>query len=93
MLIEPHIMLPIPKVGEDIYVDSAYFIDHGEDDREGGLARVSKIWEVENGGRVAHRLEVEEFLGLSYSWEYDLAPQQNKLKGRFGARRASYSPD
>ena len=80
-------------MGEDIYVDSAYFLDHGQDDREGGLARIIKIWEVECNGEIHHRLEVEEFPGLSYGWEFDLADQQRKLKERFGLQRAHLNPD
>jgi hypothetical protein len=26
----------IPKVGQKVYINSAYYIGHGEDDRDGG---------------------------------------------------------
>ncbi|MCK9543452.1 MAG: hypothetical protein M0R03_15635 [Novosphingobium sp.] len=39
--------LQMPKVGDEIYVGSSYYIDHGEDDFDGGLCKIIKV-EIEN---------------------------------------------
>src|SRR5688572_19049791 len=33
----------LPEIGQDIYIRSAYYIDHGEDDFDGGLCKINRI--------------------------------------------------
>lgn len=74
----------LPKVGDDIYLPGAMYIDHGEDDKAGGLAEVVK---VENG-----MIRVKEFPGSSYSWT-GLRDSQEKWKNEYGNYRAHPDPD
>lgn len=79
-----HVGPDLPKVGEDIYLPGAMYIDHGEDDKAGGLAEVVK---VENG-----MIRVREFPGTSYSWSY-LRDNQEKWKNEYKNYRAHPDPD
>lgn len=79
-----HTGTELPKVGDDIYLPGAMYIDHGEDDRAGGLAEVVK---VENG-----MVRVKEFPGSSFSWA-GLRDDQEKLKKEYGKNRAAPDPD
>lgn len=74
----------LPKVGDDIYLPGAWYIDHGEDDKAGGLAEVVKV-EKEMVG-------VKEFPGSSYNWGY-LRDNQEKWKKEYGNNRAHPDPD
>jgi len=84
---------PLPNTGGHIYVPSDLFLDHGEDDRIGGLATISKVAIENRGGADYHIIEVKEFPGLTYNWELTLASEQKRLKKRFGNMRAHYEPD
>ncbi|MFA6427321.1 MAG: hypothetical protein WCW16_02645 [Candidatus Magasanikbacteria bacterium] len=84
---------PPPVPNGYIYVPSDLFLSHGEDDRKGGLATVAKVSIENRGGTHYHIIETEEFPGLTYNWELDLGPQQEKLKKQFGSDRAHYEPD
>lgn len=75
----------MPKPGEDIYVPTAMYIDHGEDDVQGGLAEVV---EIKNG-----MIRVEPFPSTYYSWSPGLCEAQEKLKKEFGQGRAHKDPD
>lgn len=79
-----HTGTELPKVGDDIYLPGAMYIDHGEDDRAGGLAEVVK---VENG-----MVRVKEFPGSSFNWA-GLRDDQEKLKKEYGENRAAPDPD
>jgi len=78
----------IPKVGEDVYIRGALFIDHGEDDREGGLAKVASVKQE----KYAVMITVEEIPGWSFSWDA-LEEEQDELKKKYGAVRAYPYPD
>lgn len=80
-------------VGKKIYVDSSYYISHGEDDFTGGLATINKIETGISGGKKVKFIEVEENLGCMYNWDEFLANEQIKLKKEFGKRKAHKSPD
>lgn len=79
-----HTGTDLPKVGDDIYLPGAWYIDHGEDDRAGGLAEVVK---VENG-----MIRVKEFPSSSFNWTA-LRDSQEKLKKEYGKNRAHPDPD
>lgn len=77
-------MKNLPKVGDEIYIPSAFYISRGSDDVVGGLATVSKI----KDGFVS----IQEFPGKSYSWKY-LSERQDDLRTKFGDKRAYADPD
>ncbi len=84
--------MSVPKVGQMIYVGSAFYIDHGEDDRVGGLAKVKAIKLSMSGGKMMPFVTVEEFPETSFNWEF-LEREQDKLKKEFGLKQAYRSPD
>ena len=77
----------------EIYVDSHFYISHGSDDVVGGLAKVSDVSEGVSGGEPCIFVEVEEHPGNSYNWTQMLSKEQNKLKKKFGKKRAYADPD
>lgn len=81
-----------PKVGQDIYVGTSWYIDHGEDDFNGGLAKVTKVeWdEHANGGDYC--VYIAERPGHGYYWS-GLAERQAALKKEFKRRRSHPDPD
>lgn len=83
---------PIPKVGDDIYVESALYLDHGEDDILGGLAKVTSVREERLGDRVVIKVTVAKIPGI-FNWTERLAGLQEKLKEQFGESRAHPEPD
>lgn len=80
-------------MGDKIYVPSDLFLDHGRDDRIGGIAMIAKVSVENRGGKNYHIVEVKEFPGVFYNWELALLPEQARLKQRFGKKMAHYSPD
>ncbi|MBI2120987.1 MAG: hypothetical protein HYT94_05185 [Parcubacteria group bacterium] len=85
--------LPLPKVGDDIYVPTALYMGHGKDDRMGGLAKVMSISVTTSSGELVHNVCVEEFPDSLFSWEHYLAENQDELRERFGQSRAYSDPD
>lgn len=77
-----------PSVGMDIYIDSSFFIDHGEDDVRGGRAEVLAV-KKEHGH---YFVEVCELPGHSYNWS-SLWRLQPALKKEFKNQRAAPDPD
>lgn len=73
-----------PKVGDIIYVPTQMYIDRGEDDVQGGRARVTKV----KGTFVTTR----EHPGNSYNWEC-LVHEQEKLEKEYGMMWAHPDPD
>lgn len=76
--------MQLPKIGDKIYVDSHYYISHGSDDVEGGIATVSGVDKT--------FVETEEHPGHAYNWKF-LGPEQEGLKKKFGASKAHACPD
>jgi len=81
-----------PKVGDDIYVGSSYYIDHGEDDFEGGLCKVTQVSLGTSAGKKVPFICIKERPGHSYNWEY-LKEHQAEWKKEFGKRRGYEDPD
>lgn len=82
----------VPSVGEDIYIGSSFYIDHGEDDVVGGLAEVAKVTLQVSGGVKMPFVAVKENPGTNYNWKY-LQEVQAELKKEFGNKRAYQDPD
>lgn len=72
--------VPIPKVGDEIYVDDLEF-----EDVWGGLATVSMV--EKNGG--VNFISIQEVGGVSWSWDDHLDGLQDQLREQFGSERAS----
>ena len=81
-----------PKVGDEIYVNSAMYLSHGMDDFDGGLVEVTKVTfnEKLNGGD--WHVEVKERPGHKYSWSF-LAEKQTKLFEEYKNERGKPCPD
>lgn len=86
-------MMTVPAVGDEIYVPSALYLSHGEDDVLGGLATVSSVQSERHGNRTVHKVTVKELPSRGYYWENGLAEEQEELKQRFGNGRARPDPD
>lgn len=80
-----HAGAELPKVGDDIYLPGAMYIDHGEDDKAGGLAEVVKV--------ERNMISVKEFPGSTYSWGPHMHANQEKWKKEYGDNRAHPDPD
>lgn len=84
--------VPVPKVGEKIYVPSAAFMSHGIDDFQGGKATVMKVEEGVSNGEPTIFVTVVENRSTKYNWEF-LAEKQEELKKKFGDSVAHPDPD
>ena len=84
--------IPVPKVSQDIYVPSEFYLSHGRDDKIGGLAKVVSVAARKSNGKKTIFICVKEFPEMTYSWNC-LALQQDKLKKHFGSKRARHDPD
>lgn len=78
--------------GETIYVGTALFLSHGEDDFIGGKATVKSVRPGISGGKPALYVAVKENAGTEYNWEF-LAEKQAKLRAEHGDRVAHAAPD
>ena len=81
------------KIGDTIYVESAFFLDHGEDDFVGGRATVSDIKNDVSGGKMTLFVQIEERPGHWLNWGQFLVHQQDELRERFGDQEAHKDPD
>jgi hypothetical protein len=79
----------IPQIGQQVYVPSAFYIDHGRDDFAGGLAT---IIEVVLRGTGRYYVTVAENPHCQYSWEY-LRDSQEEWAKEYGEGRAHPDPD
>ena len=82
----------LPKVGDVIYVRTSLYIDHGEDDVEGGLAVVTKVEEGISAGEKTPFVATAQHPGDNYNWKM-LWEQQSELQKRFGKQVAYEDPD
>ena len=82
----------IPEVGDKIYMEGSYFLSHGWDDFEGGIATVSAVSEGVSAGKPAVFISVEERPGWEMNWDL-LEKEQEKLKKMFGDDVAHAVPD
>lgn len=83
---------PLPKVGDQIYVYTSFYIDHGEDDFKGGLCTVLKVEEGISAGKPTHYITVRERPNSAYNWQF-LAEKQAGLKKKFGNSKGHADPD
>lgn len=77
-----------PNVGDKIYVDNNWYLYHGRDDFNGGVATISEVWFEETKTYIA----IDERPGWLYNWGF-LKDKQDSLASRFGESLAHLDPD
>jgi len=82
-----------PKIGEDIYVPSSFYLSHGADDFCGGLCEITNIIERPECPNDYNRLFVT-FKGVrgEMNWLY-LMEGQEKWAEDYGDKRGHPCPD
>jgi len=81
-----------PVVGQDVYIGTSLYLDHGADDFQGGLCKVDSVEKKRTSGKEVPFVTVEERSGWEYNWEY-LMENQEKWAARYGNRRGYCDPD
>ena len=80
--------ITIPKVGDQVYVDTSLYVTHGEDDFIGGLCEVISVKKDKKNIWIT----VKEEPDTQHNWSY-LFELQDKLKIEFGNSRGHNRPD
>jgi len=80
--------IPIPNVGDEIYVDTSAYLSYGRHDFQGGKVRVQTI----TIDSCATWVTISERPGTKYNWDV-LGPRQERLKKKFGENRGYRDPD
>lgn len=85
----------MPKIGDKLYISSSYYISHGEDDVDGGLATIKSI-------KISDHLPAddnnsifvtfEEIPGVEYNYKL-LLEKQDKLSKEYADKIAKPNPD
>jgi hypothetical protein len=83
----------VPKVGEWIYVRTMMSIDHGEDDVQGGLAMVTRVYDSMSGGDPKCKFVEIAQHDRGGNWTQFLFPEQKELMKRHGKEFACPDPD
>lgn len=79
-----------PEVGNTIYIPSAIYLDHGEDDIQGGLAVVTHIvWSINSED---WEIVVEGIPNKYYCWFNYLSRNQDKWAKEYGQQEAKPDP-
>lgn len=78
---------PVPKVGDEIYVPTAWYMSRGRDDIDGGKATVERT-------EIRFYTQWVYVVGISrgFNWAI-IGDDQEKLAAEFGETRAHPSPD
>lgn len=82
----------LPKIGNDIYVETILHLSHGRDDVFGGMAKVTLVETEIINNELIHFISVDAIPGR-FNWEQYLAPMQGALRKKFGQNRAHPDPD
>lgn len=87
--------IPIPKVGQKIYVPGELYLYRGEDDFAGGVATISKVkynekLETDNNNSVF--VGIEGRPSTMYNWKF-LYEKQGELKKQYKNQIAHANPD
>lgn len=84
-----------PKIGDNIYVPSSYYVYRGADDFEGGLAVINKV-EGSNHLPKEHinywMVGIEERPSVMYNYNM-LMEKQSELKKKYKGKTAHPDPD
>ncbi len=82
----------LPIIGEDVYIGTSLYIDHGEDDFEGGLCEIIGIQDGISAGEKAIYVRVKEDPFSWHNWSF-LMESQDKWRERYGNQRGHPDPD
>lgn len=83
------------KIGDQIYIPSSFYIDHGEDDVQGGLATIEKFIfsdYLPEDHINSIFVTFEEIETAQYNYKV-LLQKQDELKKEFRDRKAYNDPD
>jgi hypothetical protein len=83
---------PEPRVGQEAYVPSERYLNHGRDDFSGGLCEIIQVTRGTPAGSDVPFVEFKERPGYQYNWNW-LMELQPELRKRFGAERGRADPD
>jgi len=87
--------LELPKIGQEIYVSSAYYVYRGEDDFEGGKAIINKI-DISKTLPKSHRnyimVGIKGRENTMYNYK-SLIAQQKELQEEYQEQVAYANPD
>lgn len=86
--------LELPAIGDEIYIGTSLYIDHGEDDVMGGLATINGMEYNPGCKNDVNRVmvTVAEVPGRAYN--YLIAKrEEDKRRAQYGERRAYPDPD
>lgn len=84
-----------PVKGQDIYVPTSLHVYRGKDDFIGGLATISEVIinpKLPEGHVNQIMIKIEEEPNTQYNWKL-LLEKQERLKERFGDKRAHPDPE
>ena len=84
-----------PKIGDKIYVPSSYYVYRGEDDFEGGIATINKVYFSKHLPKDHFNytmVGIEGRPGTMYNYRV-LAEEQDELKKEYEGKVAHSSPD
>ena len=88
--------MELPKKGDKLYIPSSYFISHGSDDVDGGLATIASI-DVNKNLPEGHRNRIFvsfEETGAAHAYNLTiLLEDQEKLAKEYAGKIATPSPD
>lgn len=80
------------KIGDKIYVPPSYYLSHGRDDFDGGLATIIGIKSDMSAGEIVPFVTLKERPSSSYNLQL-LMEEQGELKKRYGKQVARPDPD
>ena len=81
-----------PEIGDELYIQGSFSIDHGWDDVEGGLGVICRIQQQTSAGKPTYFVEVQEIPGRFFNWGW-LQEKQELLQKAYRMRRARPDPD
>lgn len=86
-------LLALPKVGDEVYVPSAFYISRGRDDVCGGRATVERIEErADWGDQNRWWIYVHEVPDRGYNWAL-ISRDQERLRREYAGKVAHPCPD
>ena len=79
---------PNIEPGDELYIPSAWYIDHGEDDRCGGIAVVSKVEKSIYGDHFIHFVGIDSAINSVF-----ILANQDEWEAQYGSDLAHQCPE
>ena len=86
----------VPFIGQKVYLDSHYYISHGSDDIDGGVAVICAIQKIPKNSIPNNRyyVKLKGFPNTEYPYSTFMdAEEQERLRKEFGKQKAKPNPD